>query len=208
MQILLSARRSTHGPGRLRALAAWPQGRPPRGTSAARYERHTYVEGRGFVVLALDRRARFHSDTATPGTAHRLLGYSKAYPVPTGRSTHRLAADQSRRRTSANGTPAVMPEGPGDPCRTCAPRTVRTPWTEVNIGNTQLQHLLDPQAATVQQAKDLGHDEVAQRRRPRHPVPVDQPHQVIAESRRASECAARRWSAGLGASARSGTSAR
>ena len=38
---------------------------------------------------------------------------------------------------------------------------------EVNIGDTQLQHLIDPQPATIEQAKDLGHDEVAQRRCPR-----------------------------------------
>ena len=38
---------------------------------------------------------------------------------------------------------------------------------EVNIGNTQLQHFVDPQPATIEQAKDLGHDEVAQRRCPR-----------------------------------------
>ena len=65
--------------------------------------------------------------------------------------------------------------------------------TEVNVGNTQLQHLVDPQAAAIEQAKDLGHDEVAQRRCLRIRCRVDQPHQAVAESRRASECAARRW---------------
>lgn len=39
--------------------------------------------------------------------------------------------------------------------------------TEVNIGNTQSEHLLDPQATAIEDAKDLGHDEVSQRRCPR-----------------------------------------
>lgn len=36
--------------------------------------------------------------------------------------------------------------------------------TEINVGNAQLQHLIDPQAAAIEETKDLGHDEVAQRR--------------------------------------------
>ena len=35
---------------------------------------------------------------------------------------------------------------------------------KVNIGDTQMQHLAEPEAAAIQQAEDFGHDEVAQRR--------------------------------------------
>ena len=35
---------------------------------------------------------------------------------------------------------------------------------KVDIGDTQMQHLVEPEAAAIEQAEDFGHDEVAQRR--------------------------------------------
>jgi hypothetical protein len=53
------------------------------------------------------------------------------------------------------------------------------PSVKVNIGDTQVQHLAEPQAAAIQQSEYFGHDDVTQRRSRSRRELIDRMEQLL-----------------------------